>query len=72
MIARIMMKRATLFPLAAAVTLLLAACGSVGPATVAHDRLAYARVTADSAKQQTLLNIVGGVRREAQHPGALW
>jgi hypothetical protein len=38
--------------------LLLAACGSLGPATVATDRLAYARVTADSAKQQTLLNIV--------------
>ena len=38
--------------------LLLAACGSLGPATVATDRLAYARVTADSAKQQALLNIV--------------
>jgi hypothetical protein len=40
------------------IALLLAACGSLGPATVATDRLAYARVTADSAKQQTLLNIV--------------
>jgi hypothetical protein len=36
----------------------LAACGSFGPSTVAHDRLGYARVTADSAKQQTLLNVV--------------
>ena len=25
---------------------------------MAHDRLGYARVTADSAKQQTLLNVV--------------
>ena len=38
--------------------MLLAACGSFGPSTVATDRLAYARVTADSAKQQALLNIV--------------
>ena len=37
---------------------LLTSCGSFGPATVAHDRLAYAQVTADSAKQQTLLNVV--------------
>ena len=37
---------------------LLTSCGSFGPATVAHDRLAYARVTADSAKEQTLLNVV--------------
>jgi hypothetical protein len=36
----------------------LAACGSFGPSTVAHDRLGYAKVTADSAKQQTLLNVV--------------
>ena len=36
----------------------LAACGSFGPSTVAHDRLGYARVTANSAKQQTLLNVV--------------
>jgi predicted small lipoprotein YifL len=36
----------------------LAACGSFGPKTVAHDRPGSARVTADSAKQQTLLNVV--------------
>src|SRR4051812_33723217 len=44
--------------LALPLALLLAACSSFGPSTVASDRLAYARVTADSAKQQTLLNIV--------------
>jgi hypothetical protein len=36
----------------------LAACTSIGPATVARDRLDYAAALAEAAKRETLLNIV--------------
>lgn len=36
----------------------LAACTSIGPATVSRDRLDYAAALADAAKRETLLNIV--------------
>ena len=38
--------------------LVLAACHSIGPATVARDRVDYLGLLGDSWKQQTLLNIV--------------
>jgi len=36
----------------------VAACTSIGPATVSHDRIDYASAIGDSWKEQTLLNIV--------------
>ena len=36
----------------------VAACGSIGPATVPHDRIDYATAIGNSWKEQTLLNIV--------------
>ena len=36
----------------------LAACSSIGPATVSRDRLDYAAALAEAAKRETLLNIV--------------
>jgi hypothetical protein len=38
--------------------LLVAACGSIGPATVSHDRIDYATAIGNSWKEQTLLNLV--------------
>ena len=38
--------------------LLVAACGSIGPATVSHDRIDYATAIGKSWKEQTLLNLV--------------
>ena len=43
---------------AAVVELLLAACSSIGPATVPHDRIDYGSSIGNSWKEQTLLNIV--------------
>jgi hypothetical protein len=43
---------------AIALGLSLAACGSIGPATVTRDRVDYASSIANSWKEQTLLNIV--------------
>lgn len=43
---------------AAFVALTVAACTSIGPATVSHDRIDYASSIGDSWKEQTLLNIV--------------
>jgi hypothetical protein len=43
---------------AAALTLALAACASIGPRNVAVDRFDYSTAIADSWKEQTLLNIV--------------
>ena len=43
---------------AAVVGLLLAACSSIGPATVPHDRIDYGSSIGNSWKEQTLLNIV--------------
>jgi len=40
------------------VSLVLSACGSIGPRTVPRDRIDYATAIGDSWKQQTLLNIV--------------
>jgi hypothetical protein len=40
------------------VSLLLAACSSIGPATVPHDRIDYGSSIGNSWKEQTLLNIV--------------
>jgi len=37
---------------------LVAACGSIGPATVPHDRIDYASAIGNSWKEQTLLNLV--------------
>ena len=42
----------------AALALSLAACGSIGPTTVVHDRGDYATSIGNSWKEQTLLNIV--------------
>jgi hypothetical protein len=39
-------------------SLLIAGCTSIGPATVRRDRLDYAVALADAAKRETLLNIV--------------
>jgi hypothetical protein len=39
-------------------SLLIASCASIGPATVRRDRLDYADALADAAKRETLLNIV--------------
>jgi hypothetical protein len=36
----------------------VAACSSIGPATVSHDRIDYASAIGNSWKEQTLLNIV--------------
>jgi len=41
-----------------ALGLAVAACASIGPATVPHDRIDYATAIGDSGKAQTLLNIV--------------
>jgi hypothetical protein len=46
-----------ILPVAIALAL-LAACSSVGPATVARDRVDYGNSIGDSWKEQTLLNIV--------------
>jgi hypothetical protein len=43
---------------AAVLTSLVAACTSIGPGTVPHDRIDYASSIGDSWKEQTLLNIV--------------
>jgi hypothetical protein len=43
---------------AAALGLSVAACTSIGPATVAHDRIDYASAIGNSWKEQTLLNII--------------
>jgi hypothetical protein len=43
---------------AALLSLSLAACASIGPATVTRDRIDYAASIGDSWKEQTLLNIV--------------
>lgn len=43
---------------AAALTLVLASCASVGPRSVTVDRFDYSTTIADSWKEQTLLNIV--------------
>jgi hypothetical protein len=43
---------------AAGLACLLAACGSIGPGTVPHDRIDYASAIGNSWKEQTLLNIV--------------
>src|SRR5512142_760159 len=43
---------------AAAVALTVAACSSIGPATVVHDRTDYGSSIGNSWKEQTLLNIV--------------
>ncbi len=43
---------------AAALPLVLGACASIGPHSVAVDRFDYSTAIADSWKQQTLLNIV--------------
>ena len=44
--------------LAAALLTFLAACTSIGPGTVSHDRIDYASAIGNSWKEQTLLNIV--------------
>src|SRR5215831_2782536 len=38
--------------------LAVAACGSIGPVTVSHDRIDYATAIGNSWKEQTLLNLV--------------
>jgi hypothetical protein len=38
--------------------LVVGACGSIGPATVPHDRIDYATAIGNSWKEQTLLNLV--------------
>src|SRR5277367_212942 len=43
---------------AAVLALLVAACTSIGPGTVTHDRIDYASAIGNSWKEQTLLNIV--------------
>src|ERR1700731_806440 len=43
---------------AAVLTFSVAACTSVGPGTVPHDRVDYANAIGNSWKEQTLLNIV--------------
>jgi hypothetical protein len=43
---------------AAVLTSLVAACTSIGPGTVPHDRIDYASAIGNSWKEQTLLNIV--------------
>jgi hypothetical protein len=43
---------------AAVLTFSIAACTSIGPGTVPHDRIDYASSIGDSWKEQTLLNIV--------------
>src|SRR5580693_3334092 len=43
---------------AAVLTSLVAACTSIGPGTVPHDRIEYASAIGNSWKEQTLLNIV--------------
>src|SRR6201988_140906 len=45
-------------PAAAVLTSLVAPCGSIGPATVSHDRIDYATAIGNSWKEQTLLNLV--------------
>ena len=37
---------------------MVAACTSIGPGTVPHDRIDYASAIGNSWKEQTLLNIV--------------
>jgi hypothetical protein len=44
--------------LATSLAALMAACGSIGPPTVSHDRLDYGNAIGGSWKEQTLLNIV--------------
>jgi len=43
---------------AAVLTFSIAACTSIGPGTVPHDRVDYASAIGNSWKEQTLLNIV--------------
>jgi predicted small lipoprotein YifL len=43
---------------AAILSLSVAACGAIGPATVPHDRIDYGSAIGNSWKEQTLLNIV--------------
>src|SRR5580704_3034974 len=43
---------------AAVLTSLVAACTSIGPGTVPHDRIDYASAIGNSWKEQTLLNTV--------------
>jgi hypothetical protein len=43
---------------AVAISILLAACSSIGPGTVPHDRIDYGSSIGNSWKEQTLLNIV--------------
>src|SRR5262245_38262141 len=43
---------------AATVALCAAACASIGPATIGHDRLDYGNAIGGTWKEQTLLNIV--------------
>ncbi len=45
-------------PASALLVLLVAACSSIGPGTVPHDRIDYASAIGNSWKEQTLLNIV--------------
>src|SRR6516225_8917573 len=45
-------------PVAVLLGLAVAACSSIGPGTVPHDRIDYATAIGNSWKEQTLLNLV--------------
>jgi len=51
-------RRARRLGLFAGAAALLSACGSIGPASVPHDRMDYGSSIGSSWKEQTLLNIV--------------